>query len=100
MAPDYHTMATDLLNSGMGDEGRLKFILECIKKEKPLYRTDMKFLESMTEKLDQKIRMLQGEKAKPKSLVTDEFIDGMISRKGAKNASPRKKSFFVRLFSR
>ena len=40
-------MATDLLNSGMGDEGRLKFILSCIEKNKPLYKTDIRFLESM-----------------------------------------------------
>ncbi len=30
---NHKTMATDLLNTGMGDEGRLKFILSCVNVE-------------------------------------------------------------------
>ena len=48
MNPDYHSMAMELLNSGIGDEGRLKFILECISNNKPLYNTDIRFLENNT----------------------------------------------------
>ena len=66
MEPDYHAMATDLLNSGMGDNGRLKFILECIAKDKPLYKTDIIFLESMNNKLEAKIQKLQTSAAAPK----------------------------------
>ena len=53
-------MATDLLNAGMGDEGRLKFILSCIEKNKPLYKTDIRFLESMTDRLEWRIERLKG----------------------------------------
>lgn len=66
MEPDYHAMATDLLNSGMGDNGRLKFILECIAKDKPLYKTDIIFLESMNNKLEAKIQKLQTSAVAPK----------------------------------
>ena len=66
MEPDYYAMATDLLNSGMGDSGRLKFILECIAKDKPLYKTDIIFLESMNSKLEAKIQKLQTSAATPK----------------------------------
>ena len=53
-------MATDLLNAGMGDEGRLKFILSCIEKNKSLYKTDIRFLESMTDQLEWRIERLKG----------------------------------------
>lgn len=66
MEPDYHAMATDLLNSGMGDNGRLKFILECIAKDKPLYKTDIIFLETMNNKLEAKIQKLQTSAVAPK----------------------------------
>ena len=59
MEPDYQTMATDLLNSGMGDSGRLRFILECIAKDKPLYNTDKRFLETLSKTLELKIQKLQ-----------------------------------------
>ena len=59
MEPDYQTMATDLLNSGMGDSGRLRFILECITNEKPLYDTDKRFLETLSKTLELKIQRLQ-----------------------------------------
>jgi len=53
-------MATDLLNAGMGDEGRLKFILSCIEKNQPLYKTDIRFLKSMTDQLEWRIERLKG----------------------------------------
>ena len=59
MEPDYKTMATDLLDSGMGDDGRLRFILGCIEKNKPLYKTDIRFLEHMTGLLETRIQRLQ-----------------------------------------
>ncbi len=64
MEPDYHTMTTDLLNSGMGDSGRLRFILECIAKNKPLYRTDRIFLESLSKTLELKIQKLENKTQK------------------------------------
>ncbi len=60
MNSNYKKMATDLLNTGMWDQGRLRFILECIEKNKPIYKTDIKYLESMTEQLEHKIQKLQG----------------------------------------
>ncbi|WP_148313084.1 hypothetical protein [Nitrosopumilus adriaticus] len=106
-------MATDLLNSGMGDEGRLKFILECMEKNKPLYNTDKMYLESKTKQLDDKIQMLQKstfktEKPKvshPKTLISDEHLDAIIDRQFTKSSkissSPRKKkTFLARIFSR
>ena len=90
---NYHTMTTDLIDSGIGEEGRLRFILECIDKNKPLYKTDIKFLESMTEQLESKIKRLEGNNAKrntatstlkeknhPKILLSDEFLDEHLDK--------------------
>ncbi len=104
-------MATDLLNTGMGDEGRLKFILNCIEKNKPLYKTDIKFLESMTEQLEQRIEKLKGNtnaKQKEKhsrTLISNKELDEIIDRKNTKSAERfipvrKKSSFLTRLFSR
>ncbi|QLH06429.1 hypothetical protein [Nitrosopumilus ureiphilus] len=105
-------MATDLLNSGMGDEGRLRFILECIEKNRPLYKTDRVFLESMTEQLEHRIRRLQGNTVKTtkpkesshKTLISDEVLDEIISKQNTKTEKiptyVKKKSFFAKLFSR
>ncbi len=104
-------MATDLLNAGIGDEGRLKFILSCIEKNKPLYKTDIRFLESMTDQLEQKIDRLEGNTgAKQKeeysrTLISNKELDEIIDRKNAESTemytSVRKKSsFLARLFSR
>jgi len=111
MNPDYHGMAMDLLHSGMGDEGRLRFILECIATNKPLYKTDMIFLESMNNQLESKIQRLQGnvsrsEKPKENShtLISDERLDRHIEQisdlKKTKTDIITKKSFLARLFSR
>ena len=111
--PDYKIMVTDLLNSGIDDEGRLWFILECVEKNKPLYKTDMKFLESMTDQLEHKIRELQGNTVrttKPKenhsrTLISDKHLDKIIDRQNTKTTKiftpvRKKRSFLVRLFSR
>ena len=52
-------MVTDLIDSGIGEERRLQFILQCLDKNKPLYQTDIKFLKSLTEQLDLKIKKLE-----------------------------------------
>ena len=104
-------MATDLLNTGMGDEGRLQFILSCIEKNKPLYKTDIRFLESMTDRLEQRIERLKGNtdvKQKEKdsrTLISNKELDEIIDRKDTEStemyAAVRKKSsFLARLFSR
>lgn len=104
-------MATDLLNAGMGDEGRLKFILSCIEKNKPLYKTDIIFLESMTDQLEQRIERLKGNtdaKQKEKhsrTLISNKELDEIIDRKDAKSTEGytpvrKKSSFLARLFSR
>lgn len=83
---DYRTMTTDLIDSGIGEEGRLQFILECIDKNKPLYKTDIKFLESLTKQLDLKIKKLDNNpKIKPinhpkTTLLSDEFLDKHLDK--------------------
>ena len=104
-------MATDLLNAGMGDEGRLKFILSCIEKNKPLYKTDIRFLESMTDRLEWRIERLKGNtdaKQKEKhsrTLISNKELDEIIDRKEAESTEMytpvrKKSSFLARLFSR
>jgi len=104
-------MATDLLNAGMGDEGRLKFILNCIEKNKPLYRTDIRFLESMTGQLEWRIERLKGNtdvKQKEKdsrTLISNKELDEIIDGKNAKSTEMytpvrKKSSFLARLFSK
>jgi len=103
-------MAMDLLNSGMGDEGRLRFILECIANNKPLYKTDMIFLESMNNQLEQKIKNLKGsdqkqEKSHPKTLISEEQLDRILDENASKNTeriipARKKRSIFARIFSR
>ncbi len=103
-------MATDLLNAGMGDEGRLKFILSCIEKNKPLYKTDIRFLESMTDRLEWRIKRLQGntdakqKEKQSRTLISNNELDEIIDRKDASTEmyTPvgKKSSFLARLFSR
>ena len=103
-------MAIDLLNTGMGDEGRLKFILSCIEKNQPLYKTDIKFLESLTNQLEQRIERLKGNtNAKQKenhsrTLISNKELDEIIDRKGAERIEympvRKKRSFLARLFSK
>ena len=107
--PDYKKMAMDLLNTGMWDQGRLRFILECIEKNKPIYKTDMIYLEFMTVELEHKIQKLQGSKVrttKPKentrALISDNDIDEILDRQNIKEMSTsirKKRSFLARLFS-
>ena len=103
-------MAIDLLNTGIGDEGRLKFILSCIEKNQPLYKTDMKFLESLTNQLEQRIERLKGNtNAKQKenhsrTLISNKELDEIIDRKDAERIEympvRKKRSFLARLFSK
>jgi len=103
-------MATDLLNTGMGDEGRLKFILSCIEKNKPLYKTDIRFLESMTDRLEWRIARLKGntdakqKEKQSRTLISNKELDEIIDRKNANTEmyTPvrKKSSFLARLFSR
>ena len=82
-------MATDLLNTGMWDRDRLRFILECIEKNKSIYKTDRIYLESMTEQLENKINKLQGSTVritKPKenisrALISDKILDELLINK-------------------
>ncbi len=107
---NHKTMATDLLNTGMGDEGRLKFILSCIETNKPLYKTDIRFLESMTDQLEWRIERLEGKtdaKQKEKqsrTLISNKELDEILDRKDASTEmyTPVRKnnSFLARLFSR
>ncbi len=103
-------MATDLLNAGMGDEGRLKFILSCIEKNKPLYKTDIRFLESMTDQLEWRIERLKGnidakqKEKQSRTLISNKELDEIIDRKNAESTmyTPvrKKSSFLARLLSR
>jgi len=113
-------MATDLIDSGIGEERRLQFILQCIDKNKPLYKTDIKFLESLTEQLDLKIKKLEGNNVKKAqdcahtskiSLLSDEFLDKHLDKIESKKKNVKtsqhstiptrkKKSIFRRIFSK
>ena len=104
-------MATDLLNTGMWDQGRLRFILECIEQNKPIYKTDRIYLESMTKQLEDKLHKLKGSTVKiikPKentsrTLISDKTLDEIIDKKYSKIVNDpirKKKSFLTRLFSR
>lgn len=120
MEPDYYKMATDLIDTGIGEEGRLQFILECINKNKPLYKTDKIFLESCNNKLEAKIKLLQKNPVssaktvvkvpKPKTnssrtLLSDEHLDKHLDEldnnksKSMTKPAVEKKSFFKRIFS-
>lgn len=113
MELDYKNMATDLLNTGMWDQGRLRFILECIENNKPIYRTDKAYLVSINKQLEDKMQKLQGsvtvttesKKNDLKTLLSDEDLDNIIDKqkfKPVKEIAPKRKnkSFITRLFSR
>ncbi len=106
MEPDYSGMATDLLNAGMGDVGRLKFIIECIKNQKPLYNTDKSYLTRKYQELETKLEALSGKK-KPKTIISenesDKIVDQALSRENQpETAMPpsKQRSFLRRLFGR
>lgn len=113
MNPDYKKIATDLLNTGMWDQGRLRFIIECIEKNKPIYKTDKEYLEAMNKQLEDKIQKLQGsaikttepKKNNPNVLISDKDLDDILDKqrsKTVKTSTPirKKKSFLTKLFSR
>jgi len=106
-------MAIDLLNTGMWDQGRLRFIIECIENNKPIYKSDKTYLESINEQLEDKIQKLQRSTVKttepkkndPMVLISDEDLDEIIDKQRSKTvkiSTPvrKKKSILARLFSR
>jgi hypothetical protein len=106
-------MATDLLNTGMWDQGRLKFILECVEQNKSIYKTDKIYLESMTQQLEDKIHKLKQSTVKItkpkentlKTLISNKTLDDIIDKKNLKTVdvpipARKKKSFLTRLFFR
>ena len=95
----------------MWDQGRLRFILECVEQNKPIYKTDKIYLESMTKQLEDKLHKLKGSTVKiikPKentsrTLISDKTLDEIIDKKYSKIVNDpirKKKSFLTRLFSR
>jgi len=100
-------MATDLINAGMGDKGRLEFILECLQKDKPLYNTDSKYLREKYDTFEAKLEILSGKKKTGKTLVSDSTLDKIVDQAISKENSSKilssqnkEKSFFARLFSK
>lgn len=77
----------DLIDSGRGDVGRNGFILKTLQNGKKLYNTDIKYLESQTQKLGEKITSLQSSKKKQnrKAVLTDDEIDKILERQDRKD---------------
>jgi hypothetical protein len=91
----------------------LRFILECIEKNKLNYKTDELYLESLTEQLEDEINKLQGSTVRitkskgniSRALILDKILDKIIDKQNSKAAGSftyvrKKKSFLSRLFSR
>ena len=93
----------------------MQFILQCIDKNKPLYKTDIKFLESLTKQLDLKIKKLDTSQKNhttkhPKTLLSDEFLDKHLDKIELEKSSKiqshtmptreKRKSFLRRIFSK
>ena len=109
---DYNTMATDLLNAGMGDVGRLQFIKECIQNKKLLYNTDQKYLNQKYQEFEDKLDILSGgKKKKPKTILSENDLDKIVDEALAKenksqntiitsSKSKENSSIFKRLFSK
>ena len=101
-------MATDLLNAGIGDVGRLEFILECIQNKKPLYNTDEKYLRRKYREFETKLEILLGGKKKRSKTISseselDKIVDQALSKeKQTKMIIPQKqkKSFLKKLFGK
>ena len=66
--------AQELIDSGLGDTGRLEHIMDYIIKDKPLFNSDLKYLENMHEFLLDKIQKLEHESKslKPNSVTLSE----------------------------
>jgi len=72
----------------------LRFILECIEKNKLIYKTDGIYLESLTKQLEDKINKLKGSTVritKPKenilrALILDKTLDEIIDKQNSKTA--------------
>ena len=91
----------------MWDQDRLRFILECMEKNIPIYKTDRIYLEFITEQLEDKINKLQGNIVritKPKEnvsrvLISDKILDEIIDKQNSKTVESstyvRKKNHFL-----
>ncbi len=103
--------AQELLDSGLGDTGRLEHIMNYIKKDKTLFKSDLKYLENMHDFLLEKIQKLEHESKslKPnhltlseprpssnrKPLLADEDLDRILDeqeKRKQKNLVPRAES--------
>ena len=103
----------------MGDLGRNEFILNSLKNGKKLYNTDIKYLQTMAQKLDDKITSLQNQTKSSKirrisnetTIISDKEIDEILEKQDkllAKKANiPQNtthntslKSKFKKLFSK
>lgn len=71
----------NLMDSGQGDIGRLNYILESIRNNKPLYKSDQKFLET---KLNSKVIPTPQKPEKPKNIFSpiQSLIESGISDAG------------------
>ena len=47
MASDLLKSVQDLMASGQGDTGRIQFILSCLQKHRPLYKSDQQYIEKL-----------------------------------------------------
>lgn len=103
--------AQELIDSGLGDTGRLEHIMDYIIKDKTLFKSDLKYLENMYEFLLDKIQKLEHEskslkpnsltlsESKPSSyrkpLLADEDLDRILDeqeKRKQKNLVPRTES--------
>ena len=103
--------AQELIDSGLGDTGRLEHIMDYIIKEKTLFKSDLKYLENMHEFLLDKIQKLEHESkslkpnpltlSEPRSssnrkpLLADEDLDRILDeqeKRNQKNLVPRSES--------
>lgn len=101
----------ELIDSGLGDTGRLEHIMDYIVKDKPLFKSDLKYLENMHKFLLDKIQKLEHEskslkpnhvtlsEPKPSSgrkpLLADEDLDRILDeqeKRKQKNLAPRTES--------
>ncbi len=91
MDSDKIRQVQDLIDSGRGDTGRNEFILNSLLNGKKLYNTDVKYLETQTKKLNEKIISLQSSKKKPRreSALTDDEIDKILEKQDRKDAKKR-----------
>ena len=89
----------DLIDSGCGDTGRNEFILWSLSNDKKLYNTDIKYLESHIQKLDEKRTLLNSQtntsktkQSKRASVITDSEIDEILERQDKRKKAKMNRS--------